>query len=449
MTRFPTDAQLELHSDVRTGADGWLVGGSPTRLLHLVPGTLRDGLRLGGTLAPDPVGERLVHSGFAWFRAGSLPEIAHRDVTVVVPARTSPMALQRLLQGLTGLTTVVVDDQSPVPLDSVAARYGAHCVRLDTNLGPAAARNIGYAATSSRYVVFCDADTVVTTADVMALVQHLSYEQVAAAAPRVAAAPVENPTWVSRYETAMSSLDMGARSGLVRAGSRIGWVPSAVLAVRRDAAGPTPFESALRTGEDVDLVWRLDADGWLVYYDASVVVQHIPRTTPLAWAQRKFVYGLSAGPLYRRHGRSVAPARLGRLQLLATAALMLGKPATATVLLIGQNLHLRRRLRHSDLDPNLFAPIERTVALNTLRQASQLGLGVWSPLLLWSRGGRRFLILAAAIEGLLLWSTNRPQLGPLEFTIARRVDDAAYALGVWVGAVRVRTLGPLLPTTPG
>ena len=79
----------------------------------------------------------------------------------------------------------------------------------------------------------------------------------------------------------------------MRPGSRVSYVPTAALLVRRSAldsvaiddaaipapghlAGPGPlssrgvFDPALRYGEDVDLIWRLHDAGWRVRYEPSV-----------------------------------------------------------------------------------------------------------------------------------------------------------------------------------
>ena len=48
-------------------------------------------------------------------------------------------------------------------------------------------------------------------------------------------------------------------------------MPTAALVVRR-AVLEDGLDTALRYGEDVDLVWRLHDAGWRVRYDPAVVV---------------------------------------------------------------------------------------------------------------------------------------------------------------------------------
>lgn len=421
-----------------------MLGGSPTRLIRLAPGVLGEDKRT--LCVTEQVGTRLVDLGFAWPEPASALPVDSDLVSVVVPARCSPPVLEDLLSGLAGLDIVVVDDCSPTPLESSAAKYQARYVRLPRNLGPAEARNVGFKMTTNPYVVFCDSDTRAGVDDVLALVRHLAHEQVAAAAPRIVTAEVAEPTWLSRYESAASSLDMGSTSSIVRPGGRVPWVPSAVLAVHRDRVGHAPFDAEMRSGEDVDLVWRLVERNWLVYYDAEVVVPHLPRTRPFAWAHRKFIYGLSAAQLYLRHGNAVAPARLNWWSLGALFTLISGRPVLAGAALGARALNVRRKLRSRDLDASLRAELEVAAITNPVGHGRRMILGPWAPLLLTFRRGRRLLFVTAVIDAIHSWATKRPQLGIGTFAAARRIDDLAYTLGVWVGAARTRTLGPLLPT---
>ena len=77
------------------------------------------------------------------------------------------------------------------------------------------------------------------------------------------------------------------------AGRNVRYLPSAALIVRR-AAEPW-FDPALRYGEDVDLIWRLEKAGWRFRYEPDVVVLHEERDR----IERRFWYGTSAAPLAR------------------------------------------------------------------------------------------------------------------------------------------------------
>jgi len=74
--------------------------------------------------------------------------------------------------------------------------------------------------------------------------------------PRAAA----HPGWLDRYERLRSSLDLGPEPGPSVPRTRVAYVPSAALLVRRAALG-AGFDEELRVAEDVDLVLRLHAAG--------------------------------------------------------------------------------------------------------------------------------------------------------------------------------------------
>ncbi len=178
------------------------------------------------------------------------------DVTVVTP---------RLGGTAAGDGRITVDDGSRPPVDGAT-------LRLECNRGPAAARNAGRALVSTPLIAFVDAD--VDTFDqlgagswMLPLLGHFDDPLVGLVAPRVCGEPG-------------SPLDLGARPARVRAGTRVSYVPAAAVVVRAaafDAVGG--FDEALRLGEDVDLVWRLDQAGWRCRYEPSAVVWHHPRAT--------------------------------------------------------------------------------------------------------------------------------------------------------------------------
>ena len=105
---------------------------------------------------------------------------------------------------------------------------------------------------------------------------------------------------LTRYEAVRSSLDRGSAPGLVRPMSRIPYVPSAALVVRRDVVADCALRPRLRGGEDVDLVWRLVEAGWDVRYEPAATVAHDGPD------DRR----LLAGPprLLRHHRRPAGPA---------------------------------------------------------------------------------------------------------------------------------------------
>ncbi|MGV1028412.1 MAG: hypothetical protein ACOYBU_07845 [Dermatophilaceae bacterium] len=46
------------------------------------------------------------------------------------------------------------------------------------------------------------------------------------------------------------------------------------------------------------------------------------------------------------------------------------------------------------------------------------------------------------------WVTRRPELDPVRWAAAYALDDPSYCAGLWAGALRWRTMAPLLPAVP-
>src|SRR5262249_10196918 len=179
-------------------------------------------------------------------------------------------------------------------------------------------------------VAFLDSDCVPGPGWIERLAAHLADPAVAAAAPRIVAAPAGSG-WADRYTTAACCLDLGGAEARVAPGTRAADGPSASLVARRAALAPAAgpggaFDPALRWGEDVDLVWRLHGAGWRIRYDPAVRVSH---HEPRGWAallSRRFRYGTSAAPLAARHPRPALPPGLHTCPAPHPAPPLAGRP---------------------------------------------------------------------------------------------------------------------------
>jgi mycofactocin system glycosyltransferase len=430
-----------------------LVGGSPLRLVRLstraaaVVATWRRG---GWADSPTAraVARCLLDRGLVHPRPS--PGGPTRDeVTVVVPVRDRPAALARCLASLGPChQVVVVDDASEHPewTARVATRAGARVVRRAVNGGPAAARNTGLAHCTTPYVAFVDSDCRPEPGWLEALLPQFRDPAVAVVAPRVVP-DREARGWIASYERARSSLDLGPREGPVVPCSRIAYVPSATLAARRDVLGGG-FADSLRTGEDVDLVWRVHRAGWAVRYVPAAVVRHAHRPRLRDWARRRYAYGTAAAPLALRHPGQVPPVVVSRWTLAAWLLALCGRPALATTVtgvaagLLARRLPGRRRASES----------ARLVVTGTALAGEQLGRALtrtWWPLALpaaaVSRRARVALGAAALLPPVVDWVRRRPGMDPLRFAAAYLIDDVAYGAGVWRGCLASRTAAPLLP----
>ena len=379
----PLPAGFSIVFDPRTQFVGTdvLFGGSPPRLLRLNPAGQRalGELRRGPVCSPaaGKLGRRLTDTGLAHPRPPGAAGLA--DVTVVIPARDRPAYLDRCLAAL-GRTypVIVVDDGSrqAAEIARLCRRHGATLIRRPASGGPGPARNDGLAQVTTRLVAFLDSDCETGPEWITSLAAHFADPLVAAAAPRVR--PVRGAGPAGRYLEARAPLDMGAQEGRVLPLTRLSYVPTAALLVRRTALAPGdpgagPFDASLRYGEDVDLVWRLAEAGWRVRYDPAASISH---SEPATWARllaRRFRYGCSAAPLAHRHPGQVPPLILQAWPAAAVAALLARRPVAALAAYGAGTGQLVRLLRGWDVPPKgVFRPMADSVL------QTWLGAGRWT-----------------------------------------------------------------------
>ena len=205
----------------------------------------------------------------------------------------------------------------------------------------------------------------------------------------------------------------------------------------------------LRGGEDVDLVWRLVQAGWDVRYEPGATVAHDGPTSAGAWLGRRAFYGTTAGPLARRHPRSLAPLHTSAWTAAVWALAAARRPLPAAGVLAASVLVLARRLDGLVEQPLKVAG--RIAGGGTAKSAlPALGglVRAWSPALVlglcWrkTRSGAAVALLAPAVSRL---GGRTRALDPVRFAALHVADDVAYGSGVWLGCLRARTPAPLLP----
>lgn len=439
-----------------------LLGGSPLRVLRLSDAGARavEDLVGGATVGPDrarqQLARRLLDTGLAHPVPLRSPELS---VALVVPVRDHADDVCALLDALQRAgelpsEAVVVDDGSTDPA-SIAAAVGdrARIIRREVPAGPGAARNAGWTATRADLVAFLDADVRPEPGWLAALHAHFVDPSVAAAAPRVRAHG-SGSTVLDRYEEHRSPLDLGPVPARVAPRTRVPYVPTACLVVRRrPLAEIHGFDEELRVGEDVDFVWRLAAGGHTVRYEPTAAVRHRNRASWPALLEQRFRYGSSAAALDQRHPGDVAPVQLDPWSMAAWALpVVAGRrgavagAATAAATTVALVPKLRGRFDHPVREAVRLAGYGNAGAGRWLAQATSR---TWLPFGLiaaaTSRRLRRSLGAAVAIPPLLGWRDARPALDPVRWTAASVADDAAYCAGVWWGCWRARSWRVLLP----
>jgi hypothetical protein len=215
--------------------------------------------------------------------------------------------------------------------------------------------------------------------------------------------------------------------------------------VRRSAFGDG-FDESLRVGEDVDLVWRLHDQGWLVRYCADVVVEHRARGTWRNWWDQRVSYGVSTAELARRHGQRLAPLRCDVWTAVAWASVLLSRPTIGARIVSVARRSLRARLQDSTDDADHVS--SEVVTKGMVRAGGPLARGVvrtYGPLVLLAALHpklRRRALALFAVGTAWRWRHTRLHASDVPLAVA---DDLAYSTGVFRGAWRTKSLTTLTP----
>ncbi len=425
-----------------------LVASSPGRLVRLTTaGSAALDRVLAGTPGPRDAGlaRRLRERGLLHPVAGE----PLAEVTFVIPVRDGGESLPALVGKLRRWgPVIVVDDGSADGSGGRAAAAGARLLSNTTGTrGPGAARNVGLAAATTEFVAFVDADCRCAEDWARPLAGLLAADpSLALAAPRVRGAA--GPGLLAGYERARSPLDLGERPALVRPGGRVGYLPAAALVARRAALQQLDgFDPRLRFGEDVDLVWRALAAGWSARYAPEVAVEHLPRSRVAALVRQRFHYGGSAAALARRHRGAVAPLQVGRGAGLVLLGLLAdGRRGAALAALAHVASAAARRRDTASAAPLALAAAQGLIVSG--RHQSRALARDWLPLTLLSalasRRTRPYVALALALDAAEGARRDRRLLLPGRVGL-RAIENAAYAAGLWHGALRERSAAALLP----
>ncbi|WP_156378169.1 mycofactocin biosynthesis glycosyltransferase MftF [Williamsia sp. Leaf354] len=457
--------QLDMATVVNPASRRHLLGGSPMRLLTLSPAAVdmidADGRLVISGPASATLGRRLLDAGVAHPRPMFGPDAD--DVTVVIPVRDNQSGIDRLLRALIGVRVVVVDDGSvtPVVVGDAGCTGGVELIRLDRSVGPAAARNLGARHVETELIAFVDSDVVPESGWLFKLLAHFSDDRVAMVAPRIVAmTPDGGP--MARYEALCSSLDMGRRESAVAPGTRVPYVPSAAIILRRSVFREVTeggFDESLHVAEDVDLCWRITSAGWVIRYDPIAVAAHDHRDRLGPALRRRRFYGTGAALLSDRHPTLAAPIvmtvpmAVAALGVLTRSRWGLGL-LVAMVAIIGRRLH--GRVSHV---PDAFSVAAKLTAQSMgfgfLQFASALCRHYWPlsvVLAVFSARFRQVLLAVALADGLVEWVRSEmlnpdpvQRLGVARFVVLKRLDDLAYGAGLWEGVLAARAGGALRP----
>lgn len=461
--RLAIDERVDLFDDGRIA-----LGGTPRRLSRLggPAQQLVARLRQAG-----PTG-LVVHSGSDLLAARVLIDrgLAHPlspvscsdsdtiDVDIVVPTRGRVAEVDRLLARLDRPGVIVVDDATE-PGDELAAvveRHRGRLVRHTVNTGPAGARNTGVRATQSPLIAFVDSDCIPPRNWPRSLLPHFEDPRVAMVASRVVhrgATSSQGSIFdrlVDDYEECHGALDAGAQSCTVGPKSLVRGAPSAAIVLRRVALEDPAFDPELRIGEDLDLIWRLCAAGWVVRHDPSTVVEHESMTHFSDWIRRRYEYGTFAGPINERHPGSVQLS-IEWWAAAIVALVVAGHPALAAGVGVSRLAYRWWSIRSVPDAAAIATTITRQEFAQVWNDLSQtvrsVGWPVGVAIVLSSAvspAGRRASVLVFAP---LAWElvTHKPRSSALSHTVLGALRTVATGTGIAMSLVRSGDLKSLLP----
>jgi hypothetical protein len=210
------------------------------------------------------------------------------------------------------------------------------------------------------------------------------------------------------------------------------------------------FDESLRSGEDVDLVWRLNNAGWSCRYQPQAVCSHVPRATLQQFIQQRVSYGESAALLAKRHEGKLAPVKLNVWQASTWLFVLVGMPFVALGVAIVAGASTAKKLRKfPQLNSESINISVQGTAKSGLSVAHAISR-VWWPIALvlaiFSRRLRLIFIAAALAPAVYEWWTKRPHLDVVRFALLKMLDNASYGTGVWKGVIATRNAAPLIPT---
>ena len=230
-------------------------------------------------------------------------------ISVVVCAHNEERHIGRCLEGVLGLEypdfeVVVVDDGSTDTTAAVVAASGIQPIRTE-NLGLSSARNAGMQAATGSIVAYIDADADPDPHWLHYLASDfLNTDHVAVGGPNVA------PAGISEVAKCVDKAP-GGPVHILLTDQEAEHIPGCNMAFRKDALQAVGgFDPQFRiAGDDVDVCWKLQQQGWTLGFNPAAMVWHHPRDLVSRYWRQQLNYGRAEALLerkwpekYNRHG---------------------------------------------------------------------------------------------------------------------------------------------------
>ena len=222
-------------------------------------------------------------------------------VSVVICAYNAERTMDACLRSLCELNypnfeVIVVNDGSTDGTLAVAERYPFRIISQE-NQGLSVARNVGIAAASGDIVAFTDSDCVADPDWLTHLVYRFVNDGYVA---------VGGPNFPPPEETQTAACVAAAPGGPthVLLNDQVAeHIPGCNMAFRKSVLDEIHgFDPIFRAaGDDVDLCWRLQNQGYAIGFSPAAVVWHFRRNTMKAYIKQQMGYGKAEALLYVKH----------------------------------------------------------------------------------------------------------------------------------------------------
>ena len=289
--------------------------------------------------------------------------------SVVIPTYNRLEMLIRVLDGLDRqvdappFEVIVINDGSKDDTDRVVSGRSGITFRTQPNGGPGRARNHGVSLATGKFVVFIGDDTV---PEPRFLAEHARTHRESGDDAMVAVLGYTGWPHSERVTAFMDYInDYGLQFGykLIRDGDEVpfNFFYTSNISIDRELLTARPFDTTFPSAawEDIELAYRLNAQGLKIRYNARAVTRHYHPMNVDSFARRQYTVGKSGAIFYRKH------PELGDF-------LGVNELATRTLASESQLSWLRRRARAGErfrvlARPKVFETLMREHYLRGLR----------------------------------------------------------------------------------
>jgi GT2 family glycosyltransferase len=221
-------------------------------------------------------------------------------ISVVVCSHNGSRTIEDCLAGVAALNypdyeCIVVDDGSTDATAEIAREHGAQLIQTE-KAGLSVARNLGLEASTGEIVAYIDDDTVPDR-------EWLRY--LACAFRESGHAAIGGPN-LSLPDRALVEDSVGRSPGnpthVLLTDEEAEHIPGCNMAFRKAALQEIGgFDARFRVaGDDVDICWRVQEQGWTIGFHAGAVVWHRRRDSVRAFLKQQIGYGRAEGMLARK-----------------------------------------------------------------------------------------------------------------------------------------------------